>query len=290
MAKIVRKTLSVFGLGGASTNFGQFGSKEAGSPQTSKDPTVIQALAAWTNGWQDAVLNTNKAPYQEDMNGLCYVLAYMLGSLFQDGIATWDASTTYFIGSIVRKDGTFEQYGSLTDNNIGNALPNQVDNAQWKYLNPTAILDGGVTVNAIPKVTSAAPGKVVNSALSDDGVNVITALPLKFPDNTIQSTAAVNGAVTAQTVVTGIRVLSTVYHNTTLKPIFVCVTSPQAGSPGLSAFTDTSPTPTTLVSKGFMNGVTGVVQVFFIVLPGSYYKVDYTGGGSPGFATWLEWT
>lgn len=290
MAKITRKTLEIFGISGASTNFGQFGSKAAAAEQTSKDPTVIQALAAWANGWQDAVLNTNKAPYQEDMNGLCYVLAYMLGSLFQDGISVWDVGTTYYIGSVVRKDGTFEQYGSLTDNNLGNALPSQTDNAQWKYLTPATILDGGVTVNAIPKVSSASPGKVINSALTDDGVNVGTTLPIKFPDNTIQSTAAVNGAVSAQNVVTGIRVLSTVYHNTTAKPIYVCVTSPQAGSPGLEGYTDTSPTPTTLVSKGFMNGVTGVVQVFFIVLPGSYYKVVYSGGGSPGFATWLEWT
>lgn len=55
----------------------------------------------------------------------------------------------YTIGSYVRKTGTAELYASLVNSNLNNALPNQVSNSNWLYIqqgNPTGtILDFGGT-------------------------------------------------------------------------------------------------------------------------------------------------
>lgn len=134
MAKISRQLLKLFGGSGSSDNFGQFGSKVAGSPLTTKDVPTIQALSAWANGLQDAVVTANKAPYIQDQNSLFYVLCYQLASILQDGIPTWDVTTSYYIGSMVHKDGTAELYLSLTNDNVGNALPTKTNNGFWEYL------------------------------------------------------------------------------------------------------------------------------------------------------------
>lgn len=139
MAKLLRKTCIPFGLSGASTNFGQFGSKQAGLPQTSQDPAVIQALSAWIDGWTTAVVTSNKAAYIEDMNGFCLVAQYMSAYLYEMGIPEWDAATTYFIGSVVQGPAggasASQWFQSLQDNNLGNAPPASADNAFWKWAN-----------------------------------------------------------------------------------------------------------------------------------------------------------
>jgi microcystin-dependent protein len=141
MAKLTRKNLIVFGDVGGESNFGKFGSKAAGSAVTTKDVELIQSLAAWnTNGWVDAINNSNKAPFIEDMNALHYVLSYMMAYQLQEGVPEWNASTTYYTGSIVKKTGTTELYGSLIDTNLNHVLPSQTDNSQWKYLNPDPIV------------------------------------------------------------------------------------------------------------------------------------------------------
>lgn len=58
------------------------------------------------------------------------------------GFTTYDAVTTYHTASIVRKVATYELYASLADGNIGNALPAQVDDANWKYLGSLDDLTG----------------------------------------------------------------------------------------------------------------------------------------------------
>lgn len=143
MAKLTRVLQKLFGLNGASSHFEQFGSKAAGASFLTKDPASIQALNAFiNNGWKDAIIGGNKAPLLEDMNALFLVAFYQLAQIFQDGIPVWEAGTTYYVGSIVRKDGTFEQYGSLTNDNINNVLPNQTANGNWTYLNPPSVQPG----------------------------------------------------------------------------------------------------------------------------------------------------
>lgn len=143
MAKLSRVFQVLFGRDGSGSHFGEFGSRAAGSPVNTKDPATIQALSAFfTNGWVDAINAANKAPFLEDMNGLFYLLFYQIAYLFQEGNAEWDNGTTYFTGSIVKKTGTFELYGSVVDNNLGNALPAQTTNGFWQYLNPQTVASG----------------------------------------------------------------------------------------------------------------------------------------------------
>lgn len=143
MAKLTRVFQKIFGDTGDASHFGQFGSKALGAPFTTKDPNSIQSLTPFTNnGWKEAINTGNKAAFLEDMNGLMFLVFRQLGSIFQDGVPVWEPSTPYFTGSMVRKDGTFELYGSLVDNNVGNALPSQTDNGAWHFLNPPSVAPG----------------------------------------------------------------------------------------------------------------------------------------------------
>lgn len=143
MAKLPRTFQAQFGVNGNQSHYGQFGSRAAGSPLPTKDPATIQALTAFLqNGWLDAINAGNKAPFLEDMNGLFYLLFYQMCYQFQEGIPEWNSGTTYYVGSIVKKPGTTEQYGSLTDGNLNNALPNQTANGNWNYLNPQSVATG----------------------------------------------------------------------------------------------------------------------------------------------------
>lgn len=147
MAKLPRIFQNLFGSSGDQSHFGQFGSRVAAPPGfATKDPASIQSLSAFTtNGWLDAINTANKAPFLEDMNGMFYLLFYQICYGMQEGIMEWNGSTTYFIGSIVKKTGTTELYGSLVDNNLGNALPSQTSNANWNYLNPASVAPGVIS-------------------------------------------------------------------------------------------------------------------------------------------------
>lgn len=143
MAKsILRKLLTPFGGAGATTNFAQFGSKKAGSPIKSKDILTIQSLAAWANGFQDAVLTGDHPAFLEDINSLFYVKSYMLAYLFQEGVPEWDAGQSYYVGSMCRRPGTNEIYQSLTDDNLGNVLPVKTNNTFWMWFNEPPIKAG----------------------------------------------------------------------------------------------------------------------------------------------------
>lgn len=125
MAKIVRKTQKIFAENGAA--IGQFGSAQAGSPVLSSDLDTIQALPAYENGWNDAVISGDKRPPLEEFNGIKYINDYQNAYLLQEGVAEYDAGTTYYIDSIVKESGTGDLYVSITDNNIGNALSDIVN-------------------------------------------------------------------------------------------------------------------------------------------------------------------
>ncbi len=160
MAKtITRAALTLFGESGAGTNFAQFGSQAAGTPLKTKSITSIQALAAWVNGWQDAVA-LGQAPYLEDMNGAMYVSFYEMCYMLQEGIPEWDTDTTYFIGGIVKKPGTALVYRSLVDDNVGQALPNDGESdANWAFVSLQSsqlnVLDFGATNDASTDSTAA---------------------------------------------------------------------------------------------------------------------------------------
>jgi hypothetical protein len=148
MARLTRQTLSLFGVSGPTSDFGQFGSQAASSPVTTKNVATIQALAAWADGWQDAVA-LGQAPYLQDMNGWMYVHSYEQCYSLQEGIPEYDAGTTYYIGGLVKNlgnSGYIEIYASLTNTNLGNALPTRTNNTNWQFV--MAIVVGSNTAIA----------------------------------------------------------------------------------------------------------------------------------------------
>lgn len=149
MAKITRKLLKLFGESGSSDYFGKFGSAAAGSAVKTKDIDTIQSLSAWLTGLSAAVNASNRAPFMEDFNSLFYVLAYEQAYALQEGIPEYDSGTYYYIGSIVKKTGTLELYASRVDDNVGNALPSQVTDANWLYLGDLGYLNSVQAENFI---------------------------------------------------------------------------------------------------------------------------------------------
>lgn len=125
MAKILRKAAKIFGLNAGVNQIAQFGSLAAGSIAYSTDPDQIQSLANYLVGWFDAVVGGN-SPAIEDMNALFYLLAYQVAYLLQQGIAEYNATTTYYINSIVTSGGV--NYISIVDSNVGNAV---TDGTKW---------------------------------------------------------------------------------------------------------------------------------------------------------------
>jgi len=122
MARLSRVYQKLFGSAANAGEIGKFGSLAAGSPTTTTDPAVMQALGNWDGGWFSAVLGGN-SPAIEDMNSLHYVAFYQLAYLFQSGVPEWNSSTTYYVGGLAQ-DGYGNIYVSLADNNTGNALTN----------------------------------------------------------------------------------------------------------------------------------------------------------------------
>jgi microcystin-dependent protein len=144
----------LFGVDGPTDDFGEFGSQTAGTPVKTKDVSLIQSLTAWTQGWKQAIIAANRAPFLEDMNSLHYVTSYMLAYLMQEGIPEWNSNTEYHQNSIVKKSGTSELYSSKINTNTGNPLPSQADDANWSYIGPTAGLTGEIKALGGPAVPS----------------------------------------------------------------------------------------------------------------------------------------
>lgn len=119
MAKLPVKLQKIFG--GAlvpASNIAQPGSTTLGSPVFSNDPAVLQALAAWVNGYAAQLVNAAgglSSPVLEELNAILYVISYQLSYLKQAGVPEWDPTVTYFIGSWVNVGGV--PYIAKTDNN-----------------------------------------------------------------------------------------------------------------------------------------------------------------------------
>lgn len=146
MSKIVRKLQKIFAIDAA--NNGQFGSAQLGTKVLSNDLDTLQNLPAWENGWLDAVVSPQTLPTLEEMQATNYINTYQLKYLFQEGIPEFLVTETYYQNSIVKKGGTYELYGSIVDDNTGNAL---TDATKWKYLGN---LEGLVTSNEISSTDS----------------------------------------------------------------------------------------------------------------------------------------
>lgn len=149
MSKIARFFQKVFASNYAASPTGQiaqFGSLAGGTAAYSGDPSTIQALAAWQNGWSAATVGS-KSPTFQDFNAFQFVVTQQLAYLLQAGIPEYDASTTYYIGSFCQVAGVV--YVSIVDSNTGNAVTNP---AYFKlYLNYATVATTGSYTDLINK-------------------------------------------------------------------------------------------------------------------------------------------
>lgn len=129
MPKITRATQQIFGSNAPSTQITAFGTAMTANPVYTTNPAELQTNAS-LQGW-DAAIMSDKAPFEEDTNGLFYLVTRQLAYLFQQGIPEWDANTVYYQNSqcSVMQDGILVIKRSLTDNNIGNDP--STDNVNW---------------------------------------------------------------------------------------------------------------------------------------------------------------
>lgn len=104
MAKLNRVTQKVFGSNAGFHQVAQFGSLFAGTPTFTTDLSTIQALSNYLVGWYEAAIGGN-SPAIQDMNALFYLITSQMAYQFQEGIPEWDASTTYYKGSMVNVPG-----------------------------------------------------------------------------------------------------------------------------------------------------------------------------------------
>lgn len=136
MSKILRAAQKLFGSTAGTNQMAEFGSFAAAVPArysgSTITPAIIQTLSNYLEGWFAAIDGEN-APTIEDMNAVCYLFSYQLAYLLQQGVAEWDAATTYFTNSMVSSGGTI--YVSLVDTNLNHAV---TDTTKWKNLSAPA--------------------------------------------------------------------------------------------------------------------------------------------------------
>ena len=123
-SKIIRAVQKIFAS--ASSDVITYGSDAASDIVHTLDVKVIQSLPAWLSGWRGALINYIAS--MQNQNAVNYVTTSQLAYLFQEGVPEYDADTTYYINSIVKKSGTTQLYKSITNDNIGNAL---TDTGNW---------------------------------------------------------------------------------------------------------------------------------------------------------------
>lgn len=176
MANLTRKQQKVFA--GSASNNGQFGSLQAGTKITTTDPDVIQALSAFNNGWNDAVIGGEELPALEEFQGLHFLTTRQISYLLDKGIPEWEVATEYFIGDIQREVGGTRIYKSITDNNIGNALTDVVN---WEFL---------IDLNSNLGTTSgAADVYTTNSPTSEGGRYIVEINTTNTGASTLNGTA-----------------------------------------------------------------------------------------------------
>lgn len=313
MAGLTRKTSIPFGFNGPTSDFSQFGSKEAGTPQTSKDPAVIQALSArWSQGWQTAVVSGDKAAYIEDMNGFCFVDSWQISYILQMGIPEWDSGTLYFTGSVVQTASSGQQFRSLQGGvpgagagQSGNTPPVSASNAFWQWLNPPVPgVDGqvlfnssgifGADSNLFWDNTNKRLGVDTNTPgfpLSVNGIVQSLVGGFKFPDGSVQTTASTSTRYNSSgSISTGFSVGSTVSipHGLGATPFLWSITlrnvTPELGySAGdeilyVGGFTSNSST-TGSVSANATNLVASIGSAIIVCEK----NVDITAAITPGF-------
>ena len=152
MAKLDRKDVKIFAENSKETLITEFRTEDAeGSTASfSRDPDVIQN-ENYSQGWVNNTNNLNTKIYGEDLNAVNYVLSYLLKYLYENGIAEWKSTTTYYKNSICKVNNAL--YLSLQDDNVGNDPTSTV--GYWKLipLENVSIENTGSGFNIVKNVT-----------------------------------------------------------------------------------------------------------------------------------------
>lgn len=152
MAKLDRKDVKIFAENSKETLITEFRTEDSVgvTASFSRDPDVIQN-ENYSQGWVNDTNNLNTKIYGEDLNAVNYVLSYLLKYLYENGIAEWKSTTTYYQNSICKVDNAL--YLSLQNNNIGNDPTSTV--SYWKLipLENVSIEDAGSGFSIVKDVT-----------------------------------------------------------------------------------------------------------------------------------------
>lgn len=140
MPKITRATQKIFAQNGTD-QLAAFGSMKTGTPIYTDNIEDLQT-SDYEDGWEQAIV-ADEAPFMEEMNGVQYVFSKQLAYLFQQGIAEWDAGTTYYTNSFCQVDGKL--YYSKQDGNINHSPADDTADEYWTEFKPYTEDSGGST-------------------------------------------------------------------------------------------------------------------------------------------------
>jgi hypothetical protein len=104
MAALTRVIQKIFASSAGTDQRAKIGSKFAGTPAFTTDPTEMQSFSNYLEGWFSVAIG-GAAPTIEDMNALCYLLTYQLAYILQNGVPEWLSTETYYTGDIVFYNG-----------------------------------------------------------------------------------------------------------------------------------------------------------------------------------------
>jgi hypothetical protein len=136
MAKLTRVLQNIFGIDGATAEFGEIGSEQAGTPVTSKDLAVIQDLSQFAGGLYDLTNGGNETPAIQDINSLYYLITAQLKYLFQNGIPEWIATENYYANiSLCQVAGVLYRSKTGTDGtpNINHNPATDTTHTYWNF-------------------------------------------------------------------------------------------------------------------------------------------------------------
>jgi hypothetical protein len=183
-------------------------------------------------------------------------------------------SITKASGTLTVTAPTIQLNGTVTSTTINNS----------GTLSSTTINNSGTTTSNILNATTSGtiPALTTNSIAKASGTLTVTAPTIQLNGN-----LSFTNFISTQTI--GGKAFNTTYTNTKTSPIFISVSATGTVPAGwLYAKTDSSATPTTIVSQTLLyNNV--AQSIFFIVLPGNKYRVEATGGGGMSLLNWTEW-